>query len=105
VYAALDAFERLAAGAAWHDAGLEPNPMRAAGLVAGYYQQAAVGLADHVPEARQAETWYATRTEAAATIRRAQQAMQDQGAPEMIWFYLLPATQQGTVPPSMRGRA
>jgi D-proline reductase (dithiol) PrdB len=102
VEAAIEAFERIAAGEAWSSAGLEPNPLRAAGLVAAYYQQAAVGLADHVPDARQAETWYATRTETAATIRRAQQVMQDQGAPEPIWFYLLPATQQGTVPPSMR---
>ena len=102
VYAALAAFERVVAGTPWPEAGIEPNPMRAAGLISAYYQQAAVGLAEHVPLARQAESWYSRDTAAAATMRRAQQAMQEQGAPEPIWFYLLPVTQQGITPPSMR---
>jgi len=102
VFAALAGFDRIAHGTPWQTAGIEPNPMRAAGLISAYYQQAAVGLSEHVPLARQAETWYGEQTKAAATIRRAQTAMQDQGAPEMVWFYLLPVTQQGTVPPSMR---
>lgn len=103
VDAALAAFERVADGAPWAEAGIVPNPMRAAGLIAAYYQQAAVGLADHVALARQAESWYAQHTAAAATIRRAQAAMRDQGAPEPVWFYLLPVTQQDS-PPSMSNR-
>jgi D-proline reductase (dithiol) PrdB len=97
---ALGAFGRVAAGEPWQSAGLEPNPLRAAGLVSAYYQQAALGLADHVPAARQAETWYATSTRAAATIREAQAAMRNQGAPEPLWFYLLPVTQQDRTPPT-----
>jgi hypothetical protein len=104
VYEALAAFDRVARGRSWTEAGIRPNPMRAAGLIAAYYQQAAVGLSDHVPRARQAESWYANHTAAAETMRRAQRAMQDQGVPEPIWFYLLPVTQQGTVPPSMRNQ-
>ncbi|MGI8662250.1 MAG: hypothetical protein ACR2LQ_03450 [Acidimicrobiales bacterium] len=102
VYDALAGFDRIATGTPWTDASIQPNPMRAAGLIAAYYQQVAVGLSGHVPLARQAESWYGQHTAAADTIRQAQQAMQDQGAPEMVWFYLLPVTQQGTIPPSMR---
>jgi hypothetical protein len=102
VFDALAGFDRIANGTPWQEAAIEPNPMRAAGLIAAYYQQAAVGLSDHVPLARQAESWYGQHTAAADTIRRAQTAMHDPGAPEMVWFYLLPVTQQGTVPPSMR---
>ncbi len=102
VYDALAGFDRIAHGAPWPEAGIQPNPMRAAGLIAAYYQQAAMGLADHVPLARQAESWYANHTAAAHTMREAQRVMQEQGAPEPLWFYLLPVTQQGTTPPSMR---
>ncbi|MDA8046399.1 MAG: hypothetical protein M0Z30_14355 [Actinomycetota bacterium] len=93
VEAALDAFDRLARGTPWKEAGLPRDLLGAARAVLGYYQQAALGLSDHVPAARQAESWYAQHTAAGATMRAARDQLKEQGAPTPLWFYLLPATQ------------
>ena len=91
---AVAALVRLAEGNPLDGAGL-PGPTRAVGLdVRAYYEEAALALADHVPGARQAETWVYWHTEAGAVLRRAQGALREGGAPEPVWRFLLPSTQQ-----------
>lgn len=90
---ALAGFDRVANGAPWKEAGLPRDILGAARSVLGYYQQAAQGLSDHVPGARQAETWYVQHTAAGATMRAARDQLRQQGAPQPLWYYLLPATQ------------
>lgn len=90
---ALAGFDRVANGAPWKEAGLPRDILGAARSVLGYYQQAAQGLSDHVPGARQAETWYVQHTAAGATMRAARDQLRRQGAPRPLWYYLLPATQ------------
>ncbi len=93
VESALRAFQAIADGTPWDQAGVPDNPVTAALNVRGYYEQAASALADHVPEARSAESWFARQTEAGKVMHRAQQAMKDAKAPFPLWFYLLPASQ------------
>ena len=93
VEAALAGFDRVANGVPWKEAGLPRDILGAARAVLGYYQQAALGLSDHVPAARQAESWYVKHTAAGATMRAARDQMKHQGAPRPLWYYLLPATQ------------
>ncbi len=59
-----------------------------------YYEEAALALADHVPGARRAESWVYRQTEAGAVLRAAQAALRESGAPEPVWRFLLPSTQQ-----------
>lgn len=93
VAAALAAFDRIANGVAVAEAGLDGDVRAAARTVLTYYEMAALGLSDHVPGARQAETWYAQHTEAGATMRRARDELRRQGAERPVWYYLLPSTQ------------
>lgn len=90
---ALWGFDRVAKGVPWQEAGLPRDVLAGSRAVLGYYQQAALGLLDHVPAARSAETWFVHHTEAGRTMRAAREQLQAQEAPLAIWFYLLPATQ------------
>ncbi len=89
---AVGAFESIAAGAAWKEAGLT-NVMDAAADIRAYYEEAAAALADHVPAARQAESWLYQQTETGRVLRDAQQAIRDADAPFPVWFYLRPMGQ------------
>jgi hypothetical protein len=93
VEAALLAFERVVAGTPWAEAEIPDNPLTAALAIRGYYEQAAAGLAEHVPAARSAESWFAQQTAAGALLHDAQRVMRDAKAPQPFWFYLLPANQ------------
>lgn len=89
------AFERIAAGTAWQEAGLGGPPHLAALDVRAYYEEAALALADHVPAARSAEAWLFRSTEAGRLLHRAQAALRAQGyeaAP-----YVVPFSQQQPV--------
>lgn len=91
---AVAAMVRIADGAPVDEAGL-PGPVRAVGLdIRSYYEEAALALIDHVPEARQAESWLYQRTETGAVLRNVQKSLRDRGAPERLWRLLLPSTQQ-----------
>ena len=93
---AVAALVRIADGTTLEEAGL-PGSTRAVGLdVRAYYEEAALAIADHVPGARQAESWLFQRTETGSVLLRAQAALREHGAPEPIWRFLLPATQQGS---------
>jgi hypothetical protein len=87
-------FVRIADGAPAADAGIEPRTLGRAALdVRAYYEEAALALTDHVPAARQAESWFYRSTHAGATLRRAQAALRAAGASPREWFALVPTGQ------------
>jgi hypothetical protein len=87
-FAAIDCGEPVDATALGGD-------LRAAALaVRTYYEEAAVALSEHVPEARRAEAWFYRSTEAGALLRRVQAVLRERGAPFRDWYFLVPLTQQ-----------
>jgi D-proline reductase (dithiol) PrdB len=86
--------DRLADGLAWQDAGLTELELHDAAMaLRRYYEQAALGLAGHVPAARQAESWFFQQTVVGNRLRQAQQRLRQAGAPRGAWFGLVPSTQ------------
>ena len=67
--AAIEAFARVAQGTPWKEAGIPGIPARVAQDIRGYYEAAAMALADHTPAAFEATRWFLQSTEAGATIR------------------------------------
>ena len=93
---AVAAVVRIAEGTPLEEAGL-PGSTRAVGLdIRAYYEEAALALADHVPGARQAESWFFRQTETGKMLKRAQAALRESGAREPVWRFFVPATQQDT---------
>ena len=93
------AFVRLGDGAPLDDVGIEPKALGAAALdIRGYYEEAALSLIDHVPAARQAESWFYRQTLAGAALRRAQAVLAAAGVSRGIWFSFVPTGQQVTDP-------
>jgi hypothetical protein len=90
---ALAAFERIADGVPLEDAGLPSDPRQTALDIRAYYEEAGMALADHVPGARQAESWLYRKTQAGSVLKRAQAALREAGAEHGVWFYLVPSTQ------------
>ncbi|MBT6092036.1 MAG: hypothetical protein HOH21_04300 [Acidimicrobiaceae bacterium] len=86
-------FARIADGEGWKDVGLPGDPTKLAADIRNFYEEAALSLTDAVPGARQAESWYVTRTKAGDAVQRARVAMKDAGAGHYFWNYLLPMTQ------------
>jgi len=87
---AVQALVRVADGVPWKDAGIPGIPARVAQDIRGYYETAALGLADHVPSAWAGTLWFFDRTEAGAILLRARAAMRDAGVKQPIWFYMAP---------------
>jgi hypothetical protein len=88
------AFVRVAAGDEWTIDGA-PIEMGAAALdIRAYYEEAALGLSAHVPEARQAESWFYRCTAAGDLLRHVQRQLRSSGAPPASWFALAPTGQQ-----------
>ena len=90
VPAAVDALVRVAAGVPWKEAGIPGVPARVAQDIRGYYETAALGLADHVPSAWSGTRWFFDHTEAGAVLLRARAAMRDADVKQPIWFYMAP---------------
>jgi hypothetical protein len=85
---------RIADGAPLEDCGMPANQLGAAALdVRAYYEEAAMALADHVPAARQAESWFYRSTETGAVLRRARAAIRAADGPRQAWFPMVPAGQ------------
>ena len=87
---ALQAFISVAQGVPWKDAGIPGIPARVAQDIRGYYEVAALELAQHTPAAWQGYRWYRDETEAGKVIRAAQTAMKAAGEKEALWRFLLP---------------
>ena len=92
---ALARFVAIAEGDAWR-AGAEDEGMLAAMAmdVRTYYEEAAVGLSDHVPAARAAETWFFQSTEAGRVLRRAREAIASVDSAADVVNYLVPLSQR-----------
>ena len=87
-------FVDIAGGARWDTLGLEPAQLGHAALdIRAYYEEAALALAEHVPAARQAESWFYRATESGRLLREAQRLLRDAAAPRPAWFALVPAGQ------------
>ena len=85
---------RIVEGASLADVGFDGDTVRAAGQdIRAYYEEAALALAEHVPAARQVETWIYRSTETGAVIRAAAGALRAAGVDQPVWYYLLPANQ------------
>jgi len=90
VPAAVEAFVRVAEGTPWKEAGIPGIPSRVSQDIRGYYETAALGLTDHVPDAWAGTRWFLDETEAGKAIVGAQAAMRDADVKGPIWFYLTP---------------
>lgn len=86
------ALVRIIDGTPWKEAGIPVHPHDAIVDLRAYYEEAAGELAGHVPEARQAETWFFEHTEAGKAAIEARRRIKDQGAGFGTWFYMAPAT-------------
>lgn len=92
---AVRAFARIAQGETWDSVGLPGAPSEVVLDIRAYYEEAALALADHVPAARSAESWFYRSTATGRALRRAQAKMREAGVPNPLWFYLVPVSQQG----------
>ena len=88
--AAVEALVRIADGTPWKEAGVPGIPARVAQDIRGYYETAALGLADHVPSAWAGTRWFFDQTEAGAVLLQARAAMRDADVKQPIWFYMAP---------------
>jgi hypothetical protein len=61
--------------------------------IRAYYEEAALGLSDHVPAARASESWYFQKTRTGELVRRYQAAVTDADPPFPGLFYVVPASQ------------
>ena len=88
--AAIEAFIRVAEGTAWKEAGIPGMPMRVSHDIRSYYETAALAMIDHAPAAWAGTRWFYDQTETGKVMLAARRAMQDQDAPQPMWFYLTP---------------
>lgn len=89
---ALAKFANIAAGESWDAQGIEAMPMMVAHDIRAYYEELAFELADAPVVAYGAERWFYDETEAGRTLMAARRRMQQAGLPELMWFYLAPAS-------------
>lgn len=61
-----------------------------------YYEEAALSLSDHVPDARQAESWLYRGTKLGEVLHDAQARLKAAGLDRRDWYYVMPSTQQRT---------
>jgi hypothetical protein len=62
--------------------------------IRAYYEEAALSLIEHIPAARQAESWFYRATAAGQLLRRVHALLRDDGAPRAQWFALVPSGQE-----------
>ncbi len=91
---AIAGFVRISDGVPWSDAGLPGDPAPVAMDIRAYYEEAALGLASHVPAARAAESWLYRSTEAGKVLKAALAALGAAEPPYERLFYIVPLSQQ-----------
>jgi len=89
VPAAIATFAAVADGAPWKEAGIPGIPARVVQDIRGYYEAAAVSLAEHTPSAFEATRWFQHETEAGKAILGAREQLEAQGAKQGLWQYLV----------------
>jgi hypothetical protein len=87
---AIRALVRVADGTPWKEAGIPGVPARVAQDIRGYYETAALGLADHAPSAWAGTRWFYEHTEGGRVLLAARQTMRDAGVKQPIWFFMAP---------------
>ena len=88
--AAIEAFIRITEGTPWGEAGIPGLPMRVSHDIRGYYETAALAMLDHAPAAWASTRWFLDQTETGKVMMAARKVMQEQDAPQPMWFYLTP---------------
>lgn len=90
----VEIFVGVADGASIDTCGLPVMQLGAAALdIRAYFEEAAMALADHVPEARQAESWFFRSTHTGALLRNARAAIVAADGPRGAWFPIVPVGQ------------
>ena len=85
----------VADGATLAEVGLDADSVRAVGQdLRAFYEEAGLALSDHVPGARQIETWFYTKTRTGSIVAAAAKALQAAGEERNTWYYMLPGSQQ-----------
>jgi hypothetical protein len=95
---AIEAFVRVAEGVPWPEAGIPDDPASALMDVRLYYEEVAVGLSDHVPAARAAESWMYRSTATGALMKQVLEQLAVAIPPFPALFYVVPWSQQTIVP-------
>ena len=91
VPAAIESFIRVAEGHPWKQAGIPGIPARVSQDIRGYYEMAAMEIADHTPAAWAGYRWFRDQTKTGEVIKKARDAMRDSGAKEPLWRFLMPS--------------
>ena len=89
--AAIESFIRVAEGHPWKQAGIPGIPARVSQDIRGYYEMAAMEIADHTPAAWAGYRWFRGQTKTGEVIRKARDAMRESGAKEPLWRFLMPS--------------
>lgn len=89
--AAIESFIRVAEGHPWKQAGIPGIPARVSQDIRGYYEMAAMEIADHTPAAWAGYRWFRDQTKTGEVIRQARDAMRESGAKEPLWRFLMPS--------------
>lgn len=90
VPAAVEAFIRVADGTPWKEAGIPGIPARVSQDIRGYYELAALEIADHTPQAWAGFRWFRDHTQTGRVMRAARDAMRDGGVKEGLWRFIMP---------------
>jgi hypothetical protein len=91
---AIRTFVRVVEGTPWNEVdypGGEPATVLMD--IRAYYEEAALGLSDHVPAARASESWYYRKTRTGELMRRYLDVVKDADPPFPGAFYVVPASQ------------
>ncbi len=86
-------FQSIADGTPWKEAGVPGGDLLEASKdVMNYYEEAALGLSDHVPAARQAESWLFQKTATGELLKDVRAKLMGEG---VKWaMYIAPIEQQ-----------
>ncbi len=91
---AIRPFARVVAGTPWNEVEYPGgDPATLLMDIRAYYEEAALGLSDHVPAARASESWYFRKTRTGDLVRRYLDAVKDAEPPFPGTYYLVPQSQ------------
>lgn len=62
--------------------------------IRAYYEEAGLALSDHVPGARQIESWFYTQTKTGPILKAVSNSLKAAGEERETWYYMLPGSQQ-----------
>ena len=84
-------FVALAEGSTLAEIGFDDDAVRAAAQdVRAFYEEAGLALSEHVPAARQLETWFYNETQTGPLINAAARQLEAAGVDRDTWYYMLP---------------